>query len=405
MTIKVLDTFRPEPPIVLLAIGQTLVWAGLYYIFPALLLQWEQALGWSKSDITAAITLAVLISGACSPFTGRIIDKGHGPALMALSAIIGGIGLLLLSRVTSLWQFYFVWGLIGTTLAGCLYEPCFAIVTRAKGQDAKRGIIFITLIAGFASTISFPLVYSLAAAYGWRVTTSLSGIMIITIVAPLLFFAARELQSKSTVIVQADTNTPESRNDFLKTRTFWFLAVGFSFMAIVHGATIHHLLPLLDERGLPAQLAVLIASFVGPMQVAGRLVMMTCEQYVSLHAISLAAFVLMTSSAVVLLFSGTSMIFLFGFVLVFGGAYGTMSILRPLVARHVLGEHQFGAKSGALALPYLFGSASAPYLASIIWALGGYSLVLIAIFIIGSAGCVLYLLAQRAAKLNSNGQT
>ena len=107
----------------------------------------------------------------------------------------------------------------------------------------------------------------------------------------------------------------------------------------------------------------------------------------------------------VLFSGGSSMIFLFGFVLVFGGAYGTMSILRPLVARQVLGERQFGAKSGALALPYLFGSASAPYLASLIWAQGGYSLVLMTLFVIGSAGCVLYLLAQRAAKLNSTGQS
>jgi hypothetical protein len=64
------------------------------------------------------------------------------------------------------------------------------------------------------------------------------------------------------------------------------------------------------------------------------------------------------------------------FVILFGSAYGTISILRPLVARDILGPGSFGAKSGALALPYLAGSATAPFLGSLIWSVGGYELVL-----------------------------
>ncbi len=69
--------------ILLLAIGQTLIWAALYYVFPALLLRWEQELGWSKPDLTAAIALAVLISGIGAPFPGRVIDAGRAPMLLA----------------------------------------------------------------------------------------------------------------------------------------------------------------------------------------------------------------------------------------------------------------------------------------------------------------------------------
>ena len=119
---------RIDVEIYLLAIGQTLAWASIYYIFPAFLLKWEQDFGWSKADLTAAITIATLVSALFSPFAGRIIDRGHGPILLGSAAILGGLGLVLLSLVDQQWQFYAVWLLIGVAIAGCLYEPCFAII-------------------------------------------------------------------------------------------------------------------------------------------------------------------------------------------------------------------------------------------------------------------------------------
>lgn len=95
-----------DSAIYLLALGQTLAWATIYYVFPALMLRWEQDLGWSKVELTAAITIAILVSAAASPMTGRIIDRGYGATLVGTSALIGGIGLILLSFVVEQWQFY-----------------------------------------------------------------------------------------------------------------------------------------------------------------------------------------------------------------------------------------------------------------------------------------------------------
>ena len=165
-----------DHPIILLAIAQTLVWACIYYSFPALLLHWELSLGWSRADLTAAIALAVFISAFASPFGGRLIDAGKGPLMMTLAAVLGGVCLVLLSRVEQLWQFYLLWGVIGLCMAGALYEPCFALITRARGADAKRAIIFVTLVAGFAGTISFPVAHSLVAASGWRSAVMVFGL-------------------------------------------------------------------------------------------------------------------------------------------------------------------------------------------------------------------------------------
>lgn len=388
---------RRDPAIYLLALGETLAWASIYYVFPALLLRWEQDLGWSKADLTAGITMAVLVSAAASPVTGRIIDRGHGARMVAVAAVLGAAGLVLLSAVTALWQFYAAWIVLGLAMAGCLYEPCFALVTRARGRDAKSAIILITLVAGFASTISFPVFYTLAETLGWRNSVLAGAAIMAVIVAPVLWLGVSKLEL-GRVTLDTTQEPGGTGRAFLKTGAFWFLAGGFTCLALTHGATLHHLLPILDERGLSAEAAVLAASFIGPMQVAGRLAMMALQRHLSHHGMVIAAFSGMGLSVVMLLFSGSSPAFVSGFVILFGGTYGTVSILRPLLTRDILGEANFGAKSGALALPYLAGSALAPFLASLIWLGGGYDLMLLALLAVLVLGGLLYALASRSAR-------
>ena len=65
-----------------LAIAETLVWAGMFYSFPALILQWENDLGWSKTEISATFTTALIVSALTAPLAGRLIDLGYGRTLL-----------------------------------------------------------------------------------------------------------------------------------------------------------------------------------------------------------------------------------------------------------------------------------------------------------------------------------
>lgn len=384
-------------PVILLAIGQTLAWASIYYTFPALLLRWEQDMGWSKPEVTMAITLGVLISALMAPVAGRIIDAGRGGEMMAGAAVLGGSLLVALSRVETLWQFYLVWGGIGVAMSGALYEPCFALVTRAKGAGAKGSIVLITLVAGFASTISFPAVHAVAEADGWRAAVLIAAVVVTFGSAPLHWIGGRALEAKRVEEPVVDAAALAPRRAFLRRAAFWYLAAGFSMVALVHGATLHHLLSYLDERGLSPETAVLAASFIGPMQVAGRLAMMMSEKYVSHHGVALTAFGLIAASVALLWLGQGAPVTLSGFVMLFAGAYGTVSILRPLIARDILGGRDFGAKSGALALPYLIGSASAPWLGAVVWRFGGYGLMFAILIGLMALGCGLYLAAHLRA--------
>ncbi|MEM7195612.1 MAG: MFS transporter [Pseudomonadota bacterium] len=384
-----------DRPILALALAQTLVWACLYYSFPALLLHWERGFNWTRADLTGALTAAVFASALCSPVYGKLVDAGRGALMMTLSTVCGGLMLGALVFVSQLWQFYGLWIGIGICMSGCLYEPCFALITRARGTQAKRSIIFITLVAGFAGTVSFPVAHAVSSNFGWQTTVLVFAGLAIFVVAPLMWVGGRRVEQTGDARV-IDTQNQHRRYDpYLGSPVFWSLAIAFGLVAITHGTALHHLLPLLNERNLHPEIAVMAISFIGPMQVAGRLAMMVAEPYISNHGIVVCCFGLMALSIVFLIGAGSVPAFLVIFVILFGGAYGMVSVIRPVIARELLGGEKFGAKSGTLSLVYLAGSASAPLLGSLIWSLGGYDVMLQCLLVVAAIGLTLYLNAQK----------
>ena len=266
-------------------IAETIVWAALYYSFPALLLEWERGLGWSKIELTGAFTVALLVSAASAPIAGRIIDRGHGRELLTGSALFGAGLLMLLSQVTQLWQFYAVWFLIGLAMAGCFYDACFAVLTRVMGERAKRAITLVTLVAGLAGTVSFPSANALAATIGWRGTLMVFAGAMVIIAVPLFWHACGTAERHPTSKPLPVGAKREAVLRLMRSPLFWCLAVCFIAMAFNHGVLINHLLPLLDERGVHKETAILAISMIGPMQVSGRLAMMAAERHVSNSAL------------------------------------------------------------------------------------------------------------------------
>jgi len=267
-------------------------------------------------------------------------------------------------------------------LAGCLYEPCFALITRVHGLSAKKAITAVTLVAGFASTLSFPAAHIISNHYGWEVTTQVFAVVVAIGAAPLLWIGARRLESSFSQTednISNSLHTDASSSHFARSPVFWLLALAFALTAVVHGATLNHMLPLLSERGIAASVAVTTVSFIGPMQVAGRILIAVLGERLSNHKTVMLVFGAMAGSIICLLAAQWLPLLLFIFVPLFGGGYGILSIIRPVIARELLGGAAFGAKSGLLAFIYLVGAGSAPWLGSLLWRIGGYPLMLVAL--------------------------
>ncbi|MBF9058061.1 hypothetical protein HKCCSP123_02580, partial [Rhodobacterales bacterium HKCCSP123] len=157
-----------DPPILAFMLSETLIWAAIFYSFPALVLHWRAEFDWSATATMGAFSLALAVQGLAAPHMGRIIDRGAAPRAMSFGALGALAGLAALTQVTQLWQFYTVWAWLGLMMSGTLYDATFSVVTRARGARARADITAITLAAGFASTLAYPLTAAVTAAGGWR---------------------------------------------------------------------------------------------------------------------------------------------------------------------------------------------------------------------------------------------
>lgn len=380
-----------------LAVAETIVWAAMFYSFPALLPAWEQDLGWSKTELAGALTAALVISAVLAPVNGRLIDHGYGRHAFVGGALLGAVMLVLLSQVTEPWQFYGVWIGIGVAMSSTLYEACFAMLTHSLGPAARRAITLVTLVAGFAGTISFPSAHMLTGLIGWRGTVVVFAGAILVIAVPLIWRACRLAEAQAETHALAASPSARHALAVLRSPTFWLLAIAFAAFAMDHGMMISHILPILADRGVPSDTAVLAASMIGPMQVAGRLAIMAAESHVSMRLISLGSIAAVGVAALSLLGASAAPGLIVAFVIFQGAGAGVESIIKPVVTAELLGRRNFGVVSGMLAVAVVGGIALAPTVAALVWQAGGYDLVILTALAIIAVGLAALAAAWRSA--------
>ena len=166
-------TSRSFPPsyratVAALSVGQIICWAALYYTSSSFVLPMQRDLGWSQPELMGAFAVGLAVWGATTYAVGAAIDQGWGRRVMTAGAALAGAGFLLWSRVSSLPMLYGIWALLGASMAMTLYEPAFNVLTKRFPDRYVRGITTLTLVGGFASTLSFPAAAWMLSHWGWR---------------------------------------------------------------------------------------------------------------------------------------------------------------------------------------------------------------------------------------------
>ena len=388
--------------ILFLAVAQTNLWAGLYYLFPALFARWELNLGFSKTAIASAFTSALIISSVLAPLVGNLIDKGHGQKILIGSSILGAAGLIVLSFSSEFWVFFLTWSVIGIALSGCLYEPCFAYVTKVRGTKAKDAIIFITLIAGFAGTVSFPVANIFADLINWQASARLFAFVILLFVVPILFLSTKN-EDKHSINLNSSPDKISNyklRDDLIRPE-FSYLFFSFFVLALAHGMIITHIIPLLIERNISNSIQLLISASIGPMQVLGRIIMIILQkQNFSINIISTLTFLLKIIGTVFLIYANDNIYFLILFVIFQGSGAGMTSISRAVVTANIMGYERFGSVSGAMSIGFTGGTALSSFLGAQLWEWNGYDFMLKIVSILLIMGFISFVIALKIDQNN-----
>ena len=256
---------RQLPIILALGTTQTLAWASSYYL-PAILADpIARDLGVSSNWIFAAFSASLVISALLGPRVGRQIDLVGGRSVLSASNLTLAAGLALLGATYSIPVLVIAWLLLGVGMGFGLYDAAFGALGRIYGDAARRSITGITLIAGFASTVGWPLTAWGLETIGWRNTCFAWAAAHILIGLPINFFMLPAVKgAKAAVAASIKPHIPIDR-------TMVLLAFAFAAAWSVTGAMAAHLPRILEAAGATTLQAVAAGALIGPAQVAARI--------------------------------------------------------------------------------------------------------------------------------------
>jgi MFS family permease len=344
--------------VVVAALGstQTLAWASSYYLPAILGAPIAKALGLSPSIFFGIFSIALLLSAAMGPAVGKIIDRHGGRGMLVASNLVLAAGLTLLARANDIVGLVIAWIPLGAGITMGLYDPAFATLTRLYGREARNPITGITLIAGFASTIGWPVSAFMLQHYGWREACLVWAALNLFVCLPVNWLLIPKAPPHPSMPREdAGENASEPPRGAMPVLAFFFSAAWF-----VTGAMAAHLPRLLEAAGASSTEAVAAAALVGPAQVAARLVEFGLLR--RLHPLISARIAAVMHPLAALALGLFGPFGVAAFALLHGAGNGMITIAKGTLPLAIFGPHGFGLRSGVLSAPARITQSAAPFL-------------------------------------------
>lgn len=347
-----------------LGAAQTLAWASSYYLPAILAAPMARDLCVSTPTVFAAFSVALAVSALVGAKAGAAIDRlGGRPVLMATSLVFA-LGLASLGASQGIYSLIAAWVLLGAAMGCGLYDAAFATLVRLYGKDARASITGVTLIAGFASTVGWPVTALLEAHFDWRVACFVWAALHLLVGLPLnsllpdLRRAEPEGQAKKAQPAASPAPTQAASKAPLRAA----VSLGFVFAAtsFISTAMAAHLPSLMAAAGAGAATAVVVASLIGPAQVAARLLEFGLMRRLDPLVSARVAVAMHPLGATALLAAGPVAAPVFG--LLHGAGNGLMTIAKGTLPLSIFGHQGYGRRQGLLVAPARVSQALAPWL-------------------------------------------
>ena len=313
--------------------------------------------GWSRGEISFAMTLTNLAVTFISPFLGHLADRYGSRAVLVPAHLCLGLALASFYFLSApLWHFYALYLCVGLLGAGT--SPLAHARIIAKWFDHRRGLALGLTMAGVGVGSFFipTIAQSLISNHGWRTTYLAMGIMAALIPATLITLVFRE-----SPVLKHSSISPQltgfSRTEALLTRAFWQMLAVFSTAAMCSYAAVAHLVPILTDRGMPVRQAAFALSLFGISAMLGRILTgILMDRFFAPYV--LAAMFTGVAAGLVLLIGGAG----YPAAILIGLGLGAEIDVMPYLASRYFGLKSLGEIYGLIFASFTLGIATGPYL-------------------------------------------
>ncbi|MCO8146534.1 MFS transporter [Rhodovulum tesquicola] len=363
--------------LIVAALGTSLTvsWASSYYIPAVLAVPMAASLGLSPVWVFGAFSMAMVVSAMVGPWAGARIDGAGGRGVLMASNLIFAAGLVLLAVAPSPALLFAGWAIIGLGMGIGLYEAGFATLAGIYGKQARGPITGITLIAGFASTVGWPLSGLMLALWGWREACLGWALIHLCLALPLNALLPKGTGSFTGATAPTEVGPPPSRLA-LVLLAFVFAVTWFNATAMAA-----HLPGLLQAAGASTAVAIAAGALIGPAQVAARLLEFgLLRRFHPLFSTRMAAAAHPVAAVALVTFGGPAA---YVFALLHGAGNGILTIAKGTLPLALFGAAGYGQRLGWLnaparilqaAAPLIFGAALTAWGLSAIWLTAGLGL-------------------------------
>ena len=385
----------------ILSIAQMVSWGAMFYGFAIVLEPMTVEFGASRTTLSATYGFGLLILGLAAWPVGVLIDRGFTRGVMTTGSLLAGFGLMLQAGAQSLTGLFVAWFVTGLAMACTLYEPAFAAMIRAYPESYRVRITILTLLGGLASTVFWPLTAALTTSQGWRAALlTLAGLQLL-ICVPIHWFTVPPAHPRLHTATHKDRRPVI---ELVRSPLFMYLTISFATHLLVMSAFAALLVGMLDELNLSHQTTLWVVASIGPMQVAGRLLLMFTEKrwssqfttQVILWMPTLAILFFLTLS---LVNAPTWVALAFVGAAVYGAGNGMLTIIKGTAVADLVGPSRVATLNGIAAIPGAIFRAAGPFVIAAIWEKSAsIPIALTAMLLVSAISAQSFVSAQRCSQ-------
>jgi MFS family permease len=338
-------------PVLALGVTQMTAWGTTYYLPAVFTEAFQRDLGLSATAVFSGVAIMLISSALLAWPAGRLMDRNGAGRSMPAGSLLLALGLLALGLAQGFWSYALAWLLFGLGMSLAMSNAMLSALAQIAGSEARRSMVLVMLFGAMAATVFWPLSLWLENALGWRGVCFIYAAAHALVCAPLHALVL----ARATAAGRRRDRDADELSGLVPPRkrrlAALLVVIAVSGNGFVSWGLDLHLIAILKEFGLTASMAVIVAAWKGPANMASRALDILFAGRVTPMASAMAAGVLMpVGIALPILWTGGVAAGIL-FITVYGFGTGLMTIARATLPLTLLGAQGYAVTIGRFTLP------------------------------------------------------